>query len=61
MVLEMAYLAWYTLVGLVVVASITVLGLVVSGKLKPPERPPRRWQVAFGMLAVLLLAGLFLP
>ena len=62
MVLETAYVAWHTLLLVCVVAGITVLGLVVCGKLKLPDGPPpRRWQVAFGILATLLLAGTLLP
>lgn len=44
------------------IAAIALVVLVAFGKLKvPTERPPRRWQVAIGILATLLLASAILP
>ena len=59
--LEVAKIAWHILMSVFSVAAITVFVLVVKGKLKLPEGPlPRRWQVAFIILAVLMLAGTFI-
>ena len=62
MALEVATIAWHTLMWGFSVAAITAFVLVACGKLKVPAgRPPRRWQVAAVILATLLLAGIFLP
>ena len=59
--LEAARIVSDLLVLVISVAAITVLVLVVKGKLTLPDGPPpRRWQVAAVILAVLLLGGVFL-
>ena len=58
--LEVARFASDLLMWVFSVAAITVFVLVVKGKLTLPEGPPpRRWRVAFVILALLLLAGVF--
>ena len=61
-VLEVAGVASDMLMWAFSVVAIAFVVLVACGKLKVPTgRPRRRWQVAVGILATLLLAGAFLP
>ena len=60
--LEVADVVLDTLMWAFSVLAITVFVLVAKGKIKlPKDPPPRRWKIALGVLAAVLLAGVLLP